>query len=356
MPEYLTIDTELWVSKRPESAFNTPPTLGADFLSLVSLNPFWFLPEVDKITNAGRVGVGSEFPTIQCNDYWSHPAVGISNDQELFGVMGRLWLRGFGGAVAITDALADGKRHTSKLITKAEGRQLPSSSMIVKNGPADVLLAGMVVESMQLSKERNGFPTLSFNMLGSGLHAFPHAVASLPGYTTPGECALAGDLVVQYTKEDSTVVDLAGEAGCRFRAFNIQIANNHKVQDKCPGDNALTQNGGTANYVSKLLRQARSIGIEFTFVADEDIIEYPQYVANEVITDVDVAIQGAVIGAGPSRYQLGIHLEKAVFSAVRAIDSEGDVAYTATILPFFDPVTSAAAQGYVQNGELTNFD
>ena len=355
MAEYLTIDTELWASKRPESAYNTSPTLGADFEPLVSLQPFWLLPEVGKITNAGRVGVGSEFPTNQCNDYWSHPALALSNDQELFGIYGRLWLRAFGGAVVITDA-APGKRHSAKLLTKAEGRQLPSTSMIVHGGPDEILLAGMVVESAQLSKERTGFPTLAFNLLGSGKHAFAHGIGSLPGYSAPGVCALAADLVAQYTKEDSTVVDLSAEAGCRFRAFNIALGNNLKTDDRCPGDTVLTQNGGSAPYVRKLLRQARTLTIEMTFVSDDNHIEYPQYVANDIITDVDVAIQGAVIGIGPAQYQLGVHLEKAVFSLVRAIDSEGDAAYTATFQPLFDSVSDAAAVGYVQNDTLTAFD
>ena len=355
MPEYQTIDTKLWASTLPETAYNTGHSAGADFEPIVSIQPFWLLPEVDKFDDAGRVGTGTEFATHQCNDYWSHPAVALSNDQELFAMYGRLWLRGFGGAVTPTVSGTSGFRHGSFLQLRSEGRQLPSTTIIVDNGPASVELDGMVVESMQLSKERTGRPTLSVNLLGSGKHAFPHAISALPNYSAPSTCALPGDLIVTYTKADATVVNLAAEAGCRFRAFNISIGNNLKTGDKCPGDTLLTMNGGSANYVRKLLRQVRSIGIDFTFVADATIIEYGQYIKNDIITDVDVAVQGIVIGAGPARYTLGIHVEKAVFSAVRATDSEGDVAYSANIKPLYDSVTTTAAEGYVINATATNF-
>ena len=106
----------------------------------------------------------------------------------------------------------------------------------------------------------------------------------------------------------------------------------------------------------RLLRQIRQVGIQFTFVADDDIIEYGQYLKNDIITDVEVAVQGAVIDAGPARFSIGIHLEKAVFELVDAIDSEGDMAYTASILPLYDSTTTTAAEGYVINDTATDFE
>jgi len=354
--EFQIIDTKLWASEMPEDSYNDSPTAGADYVPLVSLNPLLMLPKVGKFTDAGRIGTGTEFATHQCNDYWSHPAAGLSTDLELFEIYGRLWLRGFGGAVSDTPSGTTGIRHGSFLQLRSEGRQLPSTAIIVDNGPNQVLLSGMVVDSMQLVKERTGRPTLSVNLLGSGKHEYPHTVTSLPDYSAPSTCPIVADLIVSYTKADSTVVNLAEDAGCRFRAFSVAVGNNLKTDDRCPGDTLLTMNGAEAPYVRRLLRQIRQVGIQFTFVADDNIIEYAQYLKNDIITDVEVAVQGAVIGAGPARFTIGIRFEKAVFELVDAIDSEGDMAYTASILPLYDSTTTTAAEGYVINDTATDFE
>src|SRR5262245_33594677 len=98
MPEFLTPDVELYISKDRESAFGTPPTLGNQFLRFTSQNSQIFLPEMEKSDDAGRAGNASEFATAQCNEWWLPAAFGFA-DRVNFDSVARLFLRGAGAPV-----------------------------------------------------------------------------------------------------------------------------------------------------------------------------------------------------------------------------------------------------------------
>jgi hypothetical protein len=347
MAEYLSRDTNLWVSKLPETAFNTPPATGADFLRIVSINPFYILPDVEKTDDANRVGTGTEFATHVCNGYWSPTGVGLQNDRDFYEAYGRLWLRAFGGTVTST-AAGTGFEHSAMMQTQAEGIQLPSSSFIAQLGPADVMLNGLVVETAQLTQQAANLPVMSVNMLGSGKHARPNGMAGLPAPSTISTiCPSGQNLTIKYTKPGGGVVDL-GETGCRFKSADISLANNNDAQDRCPGDPELLINGCGGNYVRRISRGQRNFLVTLTLLLDDVMDEYKLSLCTEPVTDVTVSFNGPLIGAGPERYAIGAKIAKANFRGVAATDVNGKAAYSIN-LQALDP----GPEGFVINTEAS---
>lgn len=351
---YRLRNTKLWASKLPESAYNTPYDEAAEFLALSSgeVNPnIVMLPTIDKIGDEGNVGTGSHFATHLCNDYWTQPSIALSTQLEYFGIFGRLWLRAFGGAVA-TAAQGTGYIHKSNLMTEPDGSILPASDIISSNGPLDSLFAGMVVGQATLSRQRQGRPQLTFNMVGSGKHANPHGIASLPDYVAPSVCG-ASPIVVKYTNASSAVIDL-GAAGCQFVDMNVSLNNNLLLSDRCPGDTSLTQNTGTALYLSRVPRQEQALDVGFTFLLNEDPDEYLIHLANTNVTAVKIAIRGPLI-SGSDYYELGVNIAKANFRTVVLSENQGQVAYGLQIQPLYDSGASYIAQGYIVNETASSF-
>lgn len=354
MPDYQTRDAQMWVSKLP-IPFGTLPAAGAEMEAISSIDVLpGVLPNIEKTDDANRVGTGSEFATHTCNQYWEQPTIGLSNDQDLWNIYGRLWLRAFGGTV-VDVVQGTGNAHSAPLRDgRVDGRQLPASAFLYLLGPEDFLLGDMVVDRATLAKSGAAPPTLNFSLVGSGNHQTPNGLTGLPVYVPPQSCADIGSITVKYTRDDAVVVDLSA-SGCRFKDLVVTVGNNLRVNDRCIGDPLLTQSGGTARYVRRLLYVApREVGAQFTFLVDTALAEYKLMTANEVVTDVVIAIHGGKIGAGPETYAVGVKIPKATFRNVSAVESDGDAAYSAT-LQILDDGTQEPATGFVINDLASGF-
>lgn len=348
---YRIRNAKLWGSLLPEAAYNTPFDEAAEFLAVSSKENIVVLPTVDKIDDAGNVGTGSHFATHVCNDYWTQPSIALSTETEYFDFFGRLWLRAFGAAVAAA-ASGPGYKHTANLMVESDGAILPATDIIGRLGPIDALLAGMVVGQAALSRQRQGRPNLTFNMVGSGKHLNPHGIASLPSYAPPSVCG-ANPIIVKYTNAASEIVDL-GAAGCQFVDMNVALNNNLSLNDRCPGDASLTQNGGTALHVGRVPRQEQSLDLGFSFLWNEVMAEYLIHLANTNVTSVVIAIRGPLI-SGATYFELGVEIPKANFRAIAPSENQGNAAYTLQIQPLYDPTASYLARGYVINSTPTDF-
>ena len=352
---FRTRNTKLWASKLPEDPYNTPPATGAEFEALVSANPFYLLPSIEKTSDEGQIGTGSHFPTHLCNDYWTQPGVDLATQQALFDIYGRLWLRAFGGAVTITGTAAF--THSAKLQGEDDGSQLPGTTVIVENGPEQVEETGMVCATATLGKTRRERPTLAISMVGTGNHINPHGVTGLPPYAPEGGCPKSG-IIVKYTDPTSTVIDL-GAQGCSFVDLAISLNNNVLVGDRCPSDPELTMPttppSGTANVVTRVQRQEQSFDVAFSFLLQNVNPEYNFHLTNEQCTNLQVAVVGPVIGAGPATYALGVIVPKFYFRTATATDNEGNAAYSVGVQIVVQSTPADLASGFVINEVASNF-
>lgn len=353
---FRTRNTKLWASKLPESPYNTPPATGGDFEALVSANAFYYLPTIEKTSDAGQIGTGTHFATHLCNDYWTQPGIDLSTQTALFDIYGRLWLRAWGGPVVDT-AAGTGTKHTAKLQSEDDGSQLPGTSCIVENGPMPVLETGLVVAQATLGKTRRERPTLSISLAGTGNHIKPHGLTGLPAYSSETGCPKSG-IKVQYTNPSSTVVDL-GAAGCNFVDLAVSLNNNLLIGDRCPSDPELTMPvtppNGTANVVTRVLRQEQAIDIGFTFLLQSTNPEYDLHLENEMCTNLIIGVKGPVIGAGPATAEIGVQVPKFYFRTAAPADNEGNASYGVAIEVVVQSVPADLPFGYVVNSTATNF-
>jgi hypothetical protein len=350
MANYRVRNALLWGSELPESAYNTPYSAAADFEALSSKEAFFLLPTIEKVSDAGNVGTGSHFPTHLCNDYWTQPGINLLTDVEFFGFFSKLWLRAFGGTVAVA-ASGDGFKHTAPLLT-GDNTVLPASDLIALLGTDSPLFAGMVVSQATMAMQRGQ----RYQMVGSGKHTTPHGVSgSLPTFAPPSVCG-SNRINVKYTNASSVVVDL-GASGCQFVDFSVSLNNQLAINDRCPGDPSLTQNGGTANHFSRVPRQDQTLDILMTFLKNETNAEYLQHLAGTNITALTIAIQGPEItpGGAATLYETGIEVPKAHFGQITPAENQGNAALQMGITVVFDPAAAYIARAFAVNGVATDF-
>lgn len=357
MATYMTNDAGLWLTKLPETSYNTPAgSAGTDYLKVASTAGVLLMPNVEKITDAGKPGNGQEFATYSCVTYTTHPALSVSDDIN-FESAGRLLLRSLGGTVTATQqASTTAYKHTCNMLPVSTGRQLPSSSVITELGGNSFLLNGFVVGSYTLSQNRADRPRFACDLVGSGKYTNPHGVTSLPSTVTITSCLDGNSSQVQWTDYTGTKDFTSGT--CALRSWSITVQNNPVLNDRCPGDpeNSTTDNSVTETpaYVQRINRGARTVTAQIVITLDSTIPQWKQHVVNESVTNVIFRARGPVI-ASTYRYTLGYTIPSAIIESITPGDDNGDATLTINLLAMYDSSSGGAATGEVTNTTTSNF-
>lgn len=357
MADYLINDVALYVSKAVESSYGSMVnTTGSNYLKIRTQQPTFLLPQIEFTNDAGIPGNGHEFITEWCANYVSHPAVTFVDDVN-FGIAGRLALRALGGTV--TTAQQGGTaayKHSCAMLAVASGRQLPSSTVVAELGGATFRMDGFVVDRFRLSQNRADRPQYSVDMIGSGDFVTPHAVTSLPASVSTASCLTGANTVVQWTDLDGTTT-FSG-AACSLRSWSVEVANNSKLNDRCPGDGSLTltydATTTTPGYVGKLRRGTRSVTAQIVILLDSTIVPWERYVTGQAITDVTFKAQGGLADVGYN-YTINMIIPKARIQAVTPGENDGDATLTLDLVGIYDSVTGGALKAEVINLETSAY-
>ena len=355
MADFLLENAAFYLSKQPESSLNTGYTAGADFLKALSAQPFFILPQVEFVTDAGKPGNGHEFPTRQCPTYVGHPAATFTDEVNV-SYAGRLLLRSLGGSV--TTAQQGGSaawKHSCVMLDALSSRQLPSTTMISLLGGASFRLDGMVVDRYRLSQNRADIPQYSVDLVGSGDFTRPHGVTSLPATADILTCLDGNQTVISWT---DTVGAQTLTSGCQVRSSFIEVSNSTKLNDRCPGDPVVTITDGalttTPAYVQKMRHGTRTATAQIVITLDSTIPDWLTYATNDVLTDVTFQYRGAII-ASTFRYMLSYIMPKARITSIETGENDGDAVQTLNLTGFWDGATSTALKGEVQNTETSAY-
>jgi hypothetical protein len=354
MATFLLNDAALWVSKLPETAFNTGYTLTAEFEKVRSNQPVTLLPNYDFTTDAGKPGNGHEFATQRCLTFTQPPAIAIQ-DEVNNEMLGRLLLRSLGGTVTPLLVSGTAYKHTAPMLPVASGRQLPSSTVITQLGAADFRLDGMVVERFKISQTRADAPQVECDLVGSGKFITPNGVASLS--TTPSviSCLDGNFTILQWTDAGGARDFTAGEG---FRNFSVEIVNNHKLNDRLAGDptNTLTYETVTVNpaYQRRLIRGSRVVNASITIPLNSTKVEWEKYTIGQQLTDVIFKPRGPII-SGAVRASIAYFIPKAKIASMTTGEDDGDATVTITLDAMYDSTSLGAVTGEVVNTTTTNF-
>ncbi len=354
MAEYRQNDAAVWISKTPESSFNTPITAGASFLKATSANPIVLIPEMDKSSDVGKAGNGHEFPTYICNRRWTPVAVALEDDAN-FELFGRLGLRSVGGTITDSTLATGAYKHSGVMLPVATGLQLPSSTVISELGGASFLFAGCVVERFRLSQEGANPVRVQVEMIGSGKHRKPHAVTSLPATPVIAQCLKAG-ANLSYT-DSGGPKDLT--SGCKVRSWSVEIVNSHSpTDDHCvgdpeqdAGDYTASSGASSAAYNAKLTRGSRVVNAQIVILLDSTMPEWLQMAENEALTDITLGAKGSQLVAGPPAYNaaLNVVIPNGRFSAVKEQDSNGKASLVLSLTAIYNAGVNGACKVEVIN-------
>jgi len=159
MAESLTRDIRYGVSKAVETSYNTPYTAAADFWGAFGTGAFT-VPNVGKITDAGKVGNQSEASNTVRNDYWEPTGLEIADElnTEIAAYLAR---RAFGGT-SVNAALTASQSYSHAVPMATSGsKQLPPSTIVSLEENYDLILPGCVVNQFSITQEKTASPERS---------------------------------------------------------------------------------------------------------------------------------------------------------------------------------------------------
>lgn len=357
MPQYLSNDVALYVTKTVEAAYNDGSATGSNYAKIRSQQASFVLPQVEFLNDAGVPGNGHEFATQWCANYLTHPAVTFTDDVN-YAIAGRLALRALGGTV--TTAQQGGTtayKHSCSMLPIASGRQYPSFAMAAELGGASHRFAGCVVDRFRLSQNRADRPQYSADIVGSGKFTTPHGLTSLPSTMDIAACLTGAGVSVYWTDADGTTT-FSG-SGCTLRSWSVEVANNLRLNDRCPGDSTqtLTYDATTTTpaYAGKLLRGARTVTAQLVILLDSTVVPWERYVTGQELTDVTFKAQSTAEAGTAYKYTINYIIPKARITSVDPTDSEGDAAITINLTGMYDSITGGALKAEVINQETSNY-
>jgi hypothetical protein len=310
-------------------------------MGIVTTGQGFTSPMLDKINEQGKLGSGDEFTRNIRNDYWQQPTGDLGDDLD-FKVAPILLRRAAGGTATPTEVVAtECFDHDFTLQSKAAGRQLPSTTFWDVVGGDEWGYAGGVVDQFVMQFQTGQPPKYSASIMTSGFHKALSAVS--PTLTLPEpqdlEYAYSADILLELN--DGSLLNVSE----RIRSLTFTLRNNHRQNDRRPGDSPLVANDYSKGaYVKRCLRGDRECSVEYTLLGDENKREYLAMLNNTAITGFRILARGPRIGTGsPARYnELEISLPKVkVMEAARGNDGN-DVTRAIRIMAL-----KGAGQNYV---------
>lgn len=361
MPEFLTRDLKLALSATPEASYNTLEDGAADvYLGMLTTTRDVYIPDKEKQDDTGKIGTGREFPTEQRSGYVVVPSLTIAEELNI-DIAAVLLRRCLGGADSVGSDIEPAigvYKHTFAMLnnTGPTGRQLPSSTVCWSIGGADYLWGGVVVESYTIEQSNADVPTFTANLVGSGIFKDISTIGSPPTFPAPvtQRYMLGAETQAEFNDGSNYVITNTQ----RLKSFSCTITNNHRTDDRRPGDPRVTATQPRAgHYVNRMLHGDRTVAAEMTVMLDDVMREWGDAYNDTIITNYKYRARGNFLKmAGTPFTESAINqgtfeivFPKSYFRNARGTDDNGDAIVTISIFPVDDFTT-----GLIQANITTN--
>lgn len=189
----------------------------------------------------------------------------------------------------------------------------------------------------------------------------PHTITiggTLPSTMDIADCLNGADVVVQWTAPSSSPTFFTG-ATCSLRSWFFEVANNSRLNDRCPGDptKSITYNSVTTNpaYVNRLRRGSRTVTAQIVVLLGNTNESWERYVTGQELTNVTFKAQGNAIGTSGYKFSLNAIIPKARIQSIEPGEVDGEATLTINLLGMYDSVSGGAAQVEVINTETSNY-
>lgn len=342
-----TENTQIAISTLCETAFNTPRTAAIDFEGLPTTEPFFLLPKVEKVNDAGRVGRNA--PTHLCNTYWSHSDVSIKDDVDT-NVPAKLFRRALGGAVNSVLVTAGVYDHTFTILPPQVGDVLPSFNILAILGLSDFILAGVMTDTIKFSQKNAERVQYEASLVGSGKFVNPTGISIFPTMAaTP--CMDGYKVDIKYTDADNTTVINLSTLG-KVSEWMVEHKNNVRRDKRRAGDPVQTVGTtGTAAYTRKQPRGKYETTAQIT-VDFADLSDWTKSVKNEQLYNMSFLIPGPQI-TPTHRHEFEIIIPVFTFDTPETADDDGDATTPINIVCLEDPVTKGTLKARIRNTVAT---
>lgn len=296
MSDQLISNVLLALSKLPETSLNSMFVLAADFDGAVTTALNITKPNIEKIPNTGLIGLVNEFATQHDNDYITHPGITLQDRVNVnqFATLAARFLSG-----GIVDAVAhasDAYDHTISMLAASADPQLKSSTVAAKLGGDDLILAGMVANTLQVQMQNGAAPTYQVALVGSGKFDFM-GTQTIP-LVLPMPTAqkyVKGGFGVGVTMTIGSALDL-GNLG-RVKGFNFQASNAVITNDRRAGDPERVSGNIDGGFYSRNMTHggARTASLTVDLYKDANKVELNAHLNNTRVSDISLKFTGAQI-------------------------------------------------------------
>lgn len=221
-----------------------------------------------------------------------------------------------------------------------------------------VIATGLTTDAFQFSTSSGG---AAVNTTGTqtGTHTLNFVNGDLPAVMDIANCLNGAETVVQWTVPGPTVVTFTG-ATCSLRSWFFEVANNSRLNDRCPGDptKTITYNGTTTNpaYVNRLRRGSRTVTAQIVVLLGNTNESWERYVTGQELTNVTFKAQGNQEAGTGYKYTINTIIPKARIQSIEPGEVDGEATLTINLLGMYDSVSGGAAQVEVINMETTDYE
>lgn len=377
MAEFLTRNLKIAISTTPESTYNAMKIASSDtYYGMLTTGRAYYVPDKDKLDDTGKIGTGREFPTEQRSTYITVPSLELSEELNI-DLAALLLRRAMGGADVVTTVAATPastiRDHTWGLDLSGTTRQLPSSSMVwgIPNSGADFIWGGVVVESYAISQTNSDVPAITVGLVGSGLFKrlrflttngllavngsnpyngpYPGSAGTEYPPTFPFPATqrymIGAESELLFTPEGGSLYSVTA-SGQRMKAFSATLTNNHRTDDRRPGDPRVDSAQPRAgHYVNRMNHGDRTIGGNMTVMLDDTFAEFNYAYNDTVLNSFTYKTKGRFLEAtapgveSDKQSEFELTFPKCYLRSVAGTDDAGDAVLTMGIFPIDNGTT-----------------
>jgi hypothetical protein len=317
MADHLILNSNIAISKLPETSLSTMKTLAADFDGAVTSALNIQIPGVEKILNRGLIGTGDEFATQADPDYATHTGITFT-DRLNTGQFAKLVAGVLSGTITSGEVVASSGAYDHDVEMKASDLdpQLKSRTVAFELGGYDFLMGGMVGNNMSITVQGGAAPTYQVELVGTGVYDYMASQSPslvLPAPTAQKYVGQRSQTTLSFN--DGTVFDMSSLG--RAESFNLNFSNNIITGERRLGDpltDSADSNAGA--YVRQLTRGERTLQLSMGVYVGDDKRGYLAHLANTEITDLTfLSVSNTVIGATVYRHEVEVIVPKSVITS-----------------------------------------
>ena len=350
--EYIQEDVQILYSSAPQSAVNTPITVGASFKSaLVDAFPPTF-PTPQFVDDSDQVGDGSEFPRwVRLYRWGIGFSLGMKLNTELALV---LIARALGGTITNTVVTATTSWDHLVIMQKRSQGRIPKATtfLLPLIGAADFLLADIFVNSFTISQTGDAMPTVQFQLVGTGLHAKPHGVTSLPNpiTDTPVHHYFHG-AALGFVLNDGSVRDLSSDG--RNLSWSLDFQNNIVISNRV-GDSFMTAGDlASGAYSKNVIHGKRRTVLNYRDTLGDTLNQWSWLINTTALTGIALLNKGMDKINVTDRYELEMRVPIGQLNALGGTQDNNILALDNGILALKDVTSEGLLTARGRNDQAT---